>query len=158
MSGVFRAWQATWLAFPCLLAGAMVVSVSLQDLSRTSDLIVVGRVESVTPEQQGVRVMSVAVIGVEQVIKGNATGKVAVQFAGGRVGDLEERPADSPNYRKGEHVVAFLRRMPDTTRYTTNANSQGKFNVVRDRIGPDQTPLKGFIERVARELTDGSVR
>jgi len=64
----------------------------------------------------------------------------------------------SPNYRKGEHVVAFLRRMPDTTRYTTNANSQGKFNVVRDRIGPDQTPLKGFIERVARELTDGSVR
>jgi len=159
MSGLSRAWQAGWLAFPALLASAMVVSISLKDLSRSSDLIVFGQVESVTPELRGVRVVSVAVIGVAQVLKGKAAGAVAVQFAGGRVGgDLEERPADSPAYRKGERVVVFLKKMPDTARYSTNANFQGKFKVVGDRVGPELIPLNAFIERVALELADGSSR
>lgn len=136
----------------------MVVSISLRDLSRSSDLIVLGRVESVTAEQYGVRVVSVAVIGVTQVLKGNATGTVAVQFAGGRVGDLEERPADSPEYRKGEQVVAFLKKMPDAARYTTNANFQGKFKVVGGRVGHEHIPLKAFIENVAQELTGEATR
>ncbi len=136
----------------------MVVSISLKDLSRSSDLIVVGRVESVTPERRGGRVVSVAVIGVAQVLKGKAAGAVAVQFAGGRVGDLEERPADTPDYRQGERVVVFLKKMPDTARYSTNANFQGKFKVVSGRVGPEAIPLSAFIKRVALELADGSTR
>ena len=136
----------------------MVVSIFLKDLSRSSDLIVVGRIESVTAELRGVRVVSVAEIDVEQVLKGTMAGAVAVQFAGGRVGDLDERLPDTPDYREGERIVAFLKQMPDTARYTTNANFQGKFKVMGEQVGPEHLPLKSFIERIALALADGSTR
>jgi hypothetical protein len=91
---------------------AMMVPVSLEQLTRNSDLIVVGDVEEV----RGYRgkdngIYSVATLRVLDVIKGNVSGEtVSVEYSGGHVPgeEFELSMSTIEPLRKGERVLLFL--------------------------------------------------
>ena len=126
------------------------VELSLEQLARDADLIVVGKVESVTSQMISGKIWSSATIAVESRIKGDEAGqgKVVVSFPGGKVGDIGMQVEDSPNYKKDEEVVVFLKKMQGESHFLTAGSSQGKFIIDQGIVLRENIPLEQFRDRI----------
>lgn len=129
---------------------AMMVKIPLERLVQESDVVLVGRVESVESEKRGAVIVSLARIKVERTLKGKPSPQeaVVVEFQGGRIGGEVLRVEDSPDYQAGEEVVAFLRRQADRRGYVTTGHLQGKYVVRQGRVEGENVSLERFLERL----------
>ena len=129
---------------------------SLAQLTQDADLIVVGKVESVTSQMLNGKIWSSATILVESKIKGEleaGQGTVVVSFPGGKVGDIGMQVEDSPNYRKDEEVVAFLKKIQGESHFLTVGSSQGKFITDQGIVPRENIPLEQFLARIESIIT-----
>jgi hypothetical protein len=117
-----------------------------EDLTRNSDLVVAGDVESATAgwSDDGSTIYTAAIVVVTDVIKGqSARRKIEVDYPGGEVGDIGLRVSDEPGMVKGEKVLLFLKHGTgpgDSHKYHLVGKGQGKYS-----IGPDGVARKkGF--------------
>ena len=127
------------------------VEVSLEQLTRDADLIVVGKVESVTSQMINGKISSFATLSVELKIKGELEpeqSEIVVSFPGGKVGDIGMQVEDSPNYKKDEEVVAFLKNVPGESHFSTVGSSQGKFIVDQGIVLRENIPLEQFLAKI----------
>ena len=153
---------ALTLAFLFLLtiprAESAMVELTLEQLVKSADLIVVGTVKSVKSEMKKGKVFSYATIAVNSVVKGELEqeqDKIVVKFAGGRVGDIGMKVENSPNYQKNEKVIAFVEKIPNTSYYRTLGSFQGKFLIEGNFVLRESLELKQFLGRIENIMRSG---
>lgn len=96
-------------------------------LIEKSSLIVKGTVSHSVPVDRRGAIWTETTIAVEDVLKGEAGAEVTVREIGGTIGDRITVIFGAPEYREGEHVLAFLVRTPRGD-YQTADLFVGKFS------------------------------
>ena len=94
-------------------AGAAVVPwLSLEEMTRGAEVIVLGTVDEVeaawTPDRS--MIVTRVTVAVEKPLKGGPRALVAFEVPGGRVGDTTLVASGAPIFRRGERVLLFLDR------------------------------------------------
>jgi hypothetical protein len=93
------------------------VDVTIEDLARASDLVVVGRVEHVDVLPQGPAgqpgIHTRAIVQVAETLRGEHQTIIEVWVQGGRLGDRMRVIPGQAQFRVGEDVVLFLFRAGD---------------------------------------------
>ncbi len=121
---------------------AQAISVSVEELARTSDAVVRGRVTAARAawSDDKLRIYTTCDVRREEVLRGQAPDGVHVVVPGGVVGRTGQRMDAAPALAVGEDVVVFLRRRaPDA--FSVNGLAQGKFSVQGSSASPDLSQL-----------------
>jgi hypothetical protein len=127
-----------WPSAPA--ATTVVAPMTLETLSRTSDLVVHGKVESRATSVEGRQVFSYVKVGVTETLKGkSAVGSVVLKLYGGLHRGRYTFIVGAPHVRLGEEVVLFLKASGSST-YGVVGLAEGKFEVVRQ--GSDAAVLR----------------
>jgi hypothetical protein len=134
------------VASPALAAQA--VAASVEELARSSDLVVRGRVVSTTARWSEGRIYTYAEIQVASTLRGKAQERLTAVTPGGVVDDLGQRVDGAATFTTGEEVVLFLGR-PDGGRYRVNGLGQGKFVVEGKQARPDTARID-FVDTQVR--------
>ena len=133
---------------------AAMLKMSVEDLSRRADTIVVG---TVTQQQSAWDAQHTAIhtdvtVAVERVLAGTPGAIVTLQVAGGVVGSMGMRTSNDAVFQDGEQVIVFL----DTTTIPNSVvgMQQGKFTIKDNLvIQADETvSLEEFIVTVRSAL------
>ncbi len=133
-------------------ASAVLERMTLEDLARSADLVVVGTVVSRTSHYDAPpradRIVTDVVVRVDRPVRGEAGSEVVVTTPGGEVDGLGQIVTGAPVLRPGEQVVLFLRTvsagppatgvLPAVPRRVVVGLSQGLFVVVR--AGDEASP------------------
>lgn len=121
-----------WLAAPSLM-GVSMEPLPISVLTRESDLIVHGHVESVSTRRDPAgHVITRVSIGLIEIWRGEVSGaRVQVTLAGGILGTTQVIVDGQPEYRPGEEVVLFLKRN-DRGELVSVGLAQGKFEVATE--------------------------
>lgn len=120
---------------------AVLERMSLEDLARTADAVVVGTVVSRGSrydDRRPDRIVTDVVVRVERGVRGDVSGEVVVTIPGGEVDGMGQIVTGAPVLRPGEEVVLFLhpaRATPLGPRRAIVGLSQGLFVVHRERPG-----------------------
>jgi hypothetical protein len=143
---------------PIPRAESAMVELTLEQLVKEADLIVVGTVESVKSELTQGKIFSFATITVNSKVKGELNqgqDKIVVRFAGGTVGDIGMKVENSPNYQKNEKVIAFVEKVPNTSYYRTLGSFQGKFVIEGNFIVRANLKFEQFLDRIDAIMQSG---
>jgi hypothetical protein len=143
-----RLWRVIGLTL--LLSRAawatQLVPLSEAQLIEQSSLIVVGQCTEAKGTWMGRRLMTVATIAVDEVLKGEPHSQVTVVIPGGidaqRPIPVAAVTAGTPQLAPSEEVVLFLsasRDLPDT--YTVTGFAQGKVSVLKDAAGGEMVAV-----------------
>jgi len=126
------------------LAGAspvqsMMVGLSTENLSRDSELVVLGDVGDTMYiwSDDGKAILTSAVIVINEVIKGHYIDRtIQVEYPGGELDGIGLKVSDEPDIKKGEKVVLFLKRSDkvDRTSFHLVGKAQGKYHIDQDGI------------------------
>jgi hypothetical protein len=110
-------------------AAATFVAPSVEELARTSDAVVRGRVVDVAARAAaGHRVVTEVEVAVESAWRGAPDATIRVVVPGGRAGGLALKVDSAPELAPGDEVVLFLSRSGATWRL--NGQALGTFRVV----------------------------
>ncbi len=121
---------------------ATAVSVSVEELARSSDAVVRGRVTAARAQrsEDGLRIFTTYDVQPQAVLRGRVPGVVRVVVPGGVVGRIAQVTDAAPILAPGEEVVVFLRRAgPDA--FGVTGLAQGKFSVEGPVARPDLSRL-----------------
>lgn len=131
---------ALFAVTPALAAQA--VAVSVEELARTSDAVVRGRVTTARAQKtaDGRRIFTTYEVRPAAVLRGKAPKVARVVVPGGVVGTMGQRVDAAPNLGTGEDVVVFLKRAGNDE-FTVTGMAQGKFSVVGRVARPDLSNL-----------------
>ena len=95
---------------------ALMINMSLDDLTQGSDAIVIGTVVEKTSGWNSTHNMicTSVTISVEESLKGNiaAGTKAVITVPGGKVGEVTQRISDMPGFIVGERTLVFLNNLP----------------------------------------------
>lgn len=107
------------------------LKVDLGQLTRSSDAVVIGRVQSVQSRfsSDGLKILTDAEISVTQTLKGQVAQAVVVMQPGGAVGDVGQHVAGVARFTPGEEVAVFLEKRG--SRYFVTGLGQGKYRLER---------------------------
>ena len=140
----------TLLGFAMGASAAVAVPASVEELARTSDAVVHGRVRSVGARwsSDGRRIFTRVEVEVATVLLGSAPSRLTVVVPGGVVGDLGQRVDGAAAFAGHEEVVVFLERT-DGSAFRVRGLAQGKFSVANGVARPDLSHL-AFAPRALR--------
>jgi len=122
-----------WLTCVLLTAVASAVSATTivmptdEQLIQKTPVIVRGLVLSSTPVDRNGAIWTETVLQVDEVLKGNAPTTLTIREIGGLLGDRITKVWGAPEYKAGEHVLAFLNPTPRGDFQTTDL-FVGKFS------------------------------
>lgn len=112
--------------------GTLLVPLTIEDLTRKSDVVVRGTVLAQDARWSPDRhlIYTFVRVRVDETLKGAADAEVMVQRPGGTLGDITQRVHGAPEFADGEQVVLFLARLPSRTpMYVVEGMAQGKLKV-----------------------------
>jgi hypothetical protein len=118
-----------------------VVPVPEHDLIRDAAAIVVGQVRSIESHWDPARrqVFTRVTLALDDVLKGEiAATEITLKQAGGTVGGIHAWIDGSPEFRRGERALLFLRTNQDGTLRVAHL-FQGKFQIQADPVTGDET-------------------
>jgi len=147
------------LAAPAAAVASQAIAVSVEQLARTSDLVVRGRVKEITARWSDDRRRIFTYVRVKPAAawRGRASAPVTVLVPGGVVGALGQRVDGAPSFATGEDVVVFLTRA-EAGSYRVNGLAQGKYRVEGRVARPDLSKVEFVSTRIgAGELAAGPV-
>jgi hypothetical protein len=126
---------------PAGTAHAVMVELSLEELSTEADSVILGTVEEISSQwnEDYTSIYSTVTVIVEELISGVTTGStVSIIVPGGNVDGITQFVSDNPNFKPGEKAVFFLnerpgqilpRRQIQPKTYAVFGSFQGKFEV-----------------------------
>jgi hypothetical protein len=119
------------------------IAASVEDLARSSELVVHGRVVGTTARwtEDGGRIFSFVEVEVLDAWRGTAGRRITVAVPGGQVDGVGQRVSGAPDFQQGEEIVVFLRRA-EAGAHRVNGLAQGKFRVVGSEARPDLSGLE----------------
>lgn len=123
-------------AAPAVAAAAVFGEASVEEVARTSDAVVRGRVERLSARWSGDgrRILTDVEVRVSAVWKGAAPERVRITVPGGRIGRVAQRVDAAPAFAEGEEVVVFLARRGAGFRVAGSA--LGAYRVERGQARP----------------------
>jgi hypothetical protein len=107
--------------------------VDWRHLVERAQLVVLGRVERTGTRWQNGRIVTDAVVRVEQGIKGGPNETIHIMQPGGRVGNLAMRVIGAAEFRPGDRAIFFLVAVRDAYHVVGMAN--GKLDLAQDADG-----------------------
>jgi hypothetical protein len=116
------AWAAQRLGTP-----------SIEQLTRTADVVAIGEVGSAAGEWAAGRasIQTRVVLTAVEALKGTEPSPLTFTHLGGRVGDEASAIGGGLQFQPGERVLVFLSRRPDGSLRMADL-TYGKFGIVRD--------------------------
>ena len=138
---------------PTGTAAATIPRPSLDDLTNQADLIVVGRVDSLSSQwnPEHTHIFTNVGVSVERVIKGAAGGEVVVKAPGGTAEGITEWASEAPSFAVGERALLFLKS--ESAGVHSLANWRwGKQIVEDERVLPMNLALSQVISNVGEIL------
>jgi len=139
-------------------AGAIMVGLSTEELTRGSDVVVrgeVGNVETVWSEDGKSIVTRATIVGPSVIRGGLGQEPVIVEYPGGEIGDIGMKVSDVEPLQKGENVILFLTGKKNKERgvFHIFGKAQGRYT-----IGPDGiVRKKGFSLAAGAEKVDNNI-
>jgi hypothetical protein len=133
------------------IVSASMLKISVEDLTKEADVIVIGDIKDVESRWNLWRTMvyTYSTVSVEKYIKGTGSEKLIIITEGGAVGELGVWVEDTPVFTKNETVLVFLKKAG--REFSVAGLVQGKYIVengeVRD-ISDEKVSLKDFLRRV----------
>jgi hypothetical protein len=122
-----------FILFAVPATGTQIISLNPKEMGAKSDLVVLGRVQSVgsywNPDKT--RIYTEVVVSVEETYKGQPVGSIRIVQIGGQVGNVRVSVAGAPLWIPDREVLLFLGRV-DTGLYAITGFSQGKLDVTRE--------------------------
>jgi len=140
------------LAVP--LFASTVKKMELQELVSVSDAIAQGTVESVEARFEDKAIYTYASIRVDDALKGGPRRAVLIRQAGGRIGTLVLDAAGTPQFKKGDQVIVFLRDRKNGT-FDVVGLSQGKYDIVDNNAVSNVSGLS-LVDAKSGVLLEGS--
>lgn len=133
---------ALGLAIAARAWAAQAIAVSVEELARSSDAVVRGKVESARPfrSADGLRIFTAYEVRARAVLRGKAPAVARVVVPGGVEGKIGQVVDAAPTFAPGEELVVFLRRSPDGA-FVVSELAQGKFAVSGGVARPDLSRL-----------------
>lgn len=159
-----------------------VEKMSLRDLAKKSDAIVLARVEDETARYDtNKEIYTYVTLRVLEPVKGpKADAVITIRQLGGTVGDIASIVPGTPSFRKGEEVVVFLTKNDvagypwvmglQQGKYTVSADEKGRKSVRNETdggltlLGPDgkathgeqakPQPLQAFLDGLRTQLDE----
>ena len=117
---------------------AVMLPASVEDLARSSQAVVRGRVARMTSRwsDDQRRIFTYVEIEPASVWRGTPPARVTVLVPGGVVGDIGQRVDGAAAFARGEEVVVFLSEAEAGT-FRVTGLAQGKFSVAGGTAAPD---------------------
>jgi hypothetical protein len=154
----------TVLLIGCLLlisasqAKAIMIGLCTEDLTRASEIIVVGEVRNVESHwnSDGTTIVTSASILVKDVVKGEQLEQmITVEYEGGEVGDIGLKVSDTVPLVTGEEVLLFLKSDQDAgvNNYSIVGRAQGKYIISKNGIASKT----GFSLTEGKEAVDNDI-
>ena len=133
--------------------GAVMVKRDLEDLTRESDLIVIGNVVSMDSQQgEKGRISTYVSIKVEEYVKGKPReAEIVIVIPGGTVGELSMWVSEAATFTLNERNLLFLDHLRDNL-YQLVGGAQGKLTVEKGRVCEYEMPLAAILDRIREEL------
>lgn len=149
------AWTAL-LGLACSLAAALMIPLSIEELTGQAQLVLRGQVLSKSCQRDATgRIYTKVELLVAEVWKGTlAAGRLTVVHGGGILGEERVVVSGQVDYPIGEEVVAFLVFNPRGEAVTVGL-AQGKFHVWKEQAGGAafvQNPFHGSPEPGAKTI------
>ena len=149
-------------------AGAFMTGLSTEELTRSSEAVVVGGVEDVESHwnKDGTSIFTTASVVVEEVVRGVVLQqRITVEYEGGEIGEIGLKVSDVASLERGEKVLLFLKSgksKRDGNIYNIVGKAQGKYLIGEDGIArkrgfalgsrkdmvESETPLGRLIEKI----------
>lgn len=124
-----RTALAVLLTFATPAVAATFVATSVEEMARTSEVVVRGRVlDTASRATASGRVLTEVEVEVDDAWKGQAAPTVRLVVPGGRAGKVALKVDAAPTFEPGEEVVLFLARAGASWR--VNGHALGKYRVV----------------------------
>jgi hypothetical protein len=125
---------------------ALVVKMSLEELSREASSIVVGEVIDAQSQWEDGNIYTYVTVSVERYVKGVGNREVTIKVLGGTVGDITQWVSDVPVFQIGERAILFLKG----EFFQIIGWRQGKFSVVNSEVMVENVLVDeaDFINRV----------
>jgi len=152
---VVLALAALALLTTSLASATTVEKMSLRDLAKKSDAIVLARVEDETARYDSNKeIYTYVTLRVLEPVKGpKADAVITIRQLGGSVGDVASIVPGTPSFKKGEEVVVFLTKN-DTAGYPwVMGLQQGKYTVTSDEKG--QKSVRNELDGLVLLAPDG---
>lgn len=97
-------------------SGAVMIKLSLEDLSCGAEVIILGEIEDIqchwSMDQSAI--LTVVTLKIHEMLKGNLPYEhIFIQYPGGEIGDLGLRVSDTPEFQSTEKVLVFLNAIGD---------------------------------------------
>jgi hypothetical protein len=157
------AFLCFWVASSSQAFGVM-MGLSTEELTKSSDLIVIGNVKSVESlwSEDGKFIISRAKVIVHSVINGKWDKDIiSVEYVGGEVGDIGLKVSDVKPLKQGENLLLFLKlkngqkqKMVNAEiHHTISGNAQGQYTINAQGIAKKD----GFSVMQGRELIDNDL-
>jgi hypothetical protein len=126
---------------------ALMIGISTEELTRSAELVVSGKVESIESSwtADGKSIVTRATVAINETVKGQPrTERVVVEYEGGEVGGVGLKVSDISPLIKGSDVILFLKsgvsraslsgQGLDQKTYHFVGKSQGKYTIGEDGI------------------------
>jgi hypothetical protein len=137
-------------AFLAKEASPLMVKISLEDLTKRTDLILVGKVKRIECEWNGdsTRIFTYVTIAVEIPIKGvSGAEELTIRQLGGTVDSLTLWVSDTPQFKQGEEVLVFLEPV-ERAHYSVVGWFQGKFTIKDNQVLESNMSLESFVNQI----------
>lgn len=131
------AFAVTAFVFAATASATTVVRLSLKDLAKKSDAIVLARVDDqVSRYEQNKEIYTYYTLHVLEPVKG-AKGEqtITIRQLGGIVDNIASVVPGMPRFKNGEEVVVFLTQKDATGYPWVMGLEQGKYTVIQDEKG-----------------------
>lgn len=133
--------------------------VSVGDLTRQAELVIVGKVAGIRSEwnDNRTRIQSRVTVAVSQVIKGDGAGSaITIVTPGGEVDGVGELYTDMPTFRQEEDVLVFARK-DSQGNLRVAAGQQGKISLHMDEVSGKMMiaggqPLDDFASQLRKSV------
>jgi len=135
-------------------------AVTLEDLTRGSEIVAVGQVRNVTSEwdETHTRIRTKVLLAVDQYVVGSASGNALTLYVpGGEVDGVGELYSHMPVFKNEEQVMVFVAQ-DKLHHYRVSAGAQGKFTLQKDETGKLFVPGQAMLEEFTKEVKDTAKR
>jgi hypothetical protein len=147
---------------PIVVRATVLIPIEFRELTTVSDVIVHGRVTDAhgqwTDGRRGVETL--VTVDVSDYLKGNLGPTFTIHVPGGQLGRYRTIFVGAPEFRAGDEVVLFLRRLlpPQGAAYAIVGLSQGAFRVVPDVQSGRPTVVSPIVMSISPEAPEAVVR
>ncbi len=113
-----------------LFFSTIIKDFSLNELAKTSDLIVQGEVLEISSRMESKHIYTYVKVKISNSFKGDFPDAVTLKIKGGKIGNIVEKVSGNPSFEKGERVILFLKKRGEF--FYPSGMALGKFKIINE--------------------------